>query len=443
MKPFLFALLFQFLPVPPRSALENPAILLPPIPQKVKKDYDKLWARFLAGKQDAKLVKDLDKFVARQQNLDAPLIVEAYIDLSQRKDLPAVQKFERVLALNPNNRIALYYLAELAFARLEYARASDFYAKLLAVDSTRTDVEPKRQKAVLLATENLLRSAERAEADNRLADAEGLFKQALTVAPREPVFHARLAQLLAREGKWDEALVHYRNQMEFGGGIEVEKNIAEALTKLGRADEAREVLDLYRKQGDPGQNRETELEDLGRWGKDLEAFRAIKASSTLTREQLAAIIVRYFPQVTELHQTPQIVTDIQDSWAGPEIQTMVGTGLIDPLPNHTFQPATGITRGELALSMARLIRVLGVSVSTPSPIPVSDVAASDALFRDVQLVVGLELMALDNSGNFNVRGDVSGEEAVRAAERLVQRERQRLQAPTGRNNHEMPGPKGA
>ncbi len=418
----LLALLLQSIPVPPRTAMENPAILSP-IPQKLKKDYDKLWTRFVTGKQDANLVKDLDKLLAKQKNLDAPVIMEAYIDLSQGKDVSAIPKFERVLVGNPNNRIALYYLAELAFARLEYERASELYSKLLAVDNTRTDLEPKRQKAVLLATENLCRSVERAEQENRLAEAETLYKQALTMAPREPAFHAQLAALLVKEKKWDEALMHYRREIELGSRAgDVEKNIAEVLTNLGRADEAREVLERLRKQGSLDESQETkltELEDLGRWGKDLELFRTIRATNVLNRQQLAVILVRYFPQVTELRQTPQIVTDIQGSWAGSEIQTTVGIGLIDPLPNHTFQPTADITRGEFALSMGRLIRVLGVSTNTTPPIPLPDVAENDALFRDVQLVVGLELMALEDSGNFNVSGKVSGEEAVRAAERLL------------------------
>ena len=422
MKLFLIALLLQSIPVPPRAAMENPA-LTSPVPQKLKKDYDKLWARFLAGKQDVNLVKDLDKLLAKQKNFDAAVIVEAYVDLSQGKDVSAVQKFERALVLTPSNRIALYYLAEMAFARRDYARASDLYSKLLAVDSTRTDLEPKRQKAVLLATENLLRSAERAEQENRFADAEALYNLALNMAPREPTFHARLAGLFAKEKKWDQALQHYRNQMEFGGrSSDVEKNIAEALTNLGRADEAREVLERLRKQGnldDSQEEKVTELEDLGRWSKDIGLFRKIQATESITREQLATLLVRYFPQVTEIRQTTQIVTDIQNSWAASEIQTTVGVGLIDPLPNHTFRPAAVITRGQFAISMARLVRILGVSQDAAPPIPLPDVDVTNALFRDVQLVMGLELIGLDDSGNVSVEGTISGEEAVRAVGRLL------------------------
>jgi tetratricopeptide (TPR) repeat protein len=424
MTSLLLALLLQSITVPPRYALENPAVVSP-VPQKIKKDYDKLWARFLTAKDDAKLLKDLDKLLAKQKNLDAALILQAYLDLSQRKDDPAAQKLGRVIESNPTNRIALYYLAEMAFARLDYARASQLYSRLLAIDSSRTDIEPKRQKAVLLATENLLRAAERAEQQNRLADAEGLYKQALNMAPREPAFHARLGSLLAKQKKWDEALDHYRQQVELAGhNTEVDRNIAEALTNLGRVDEAREFLDRIRKEGNLDGREEariTELEDLGRWGKDIQRFQAIKTTDQITREQMAVLIVRYFPQVAEFRQSPQIVTDTQTSWAGSEIQTTVSVGLIDPLPNHTFQPGAPITRGQFATSLARLSLMLGLTPPVAPRIPLHDVDASNAAFKDIQTAIGLGLVGLDDSGNFNVDAPISGQDAVHAMERLLRR----------------------
>src|SRR5687767_12087305 len=54
MKSVLLALLLQSLLMPPRVSLENPAAMSP-IPQKLKKDYDKAWSRFLTTKEDAKL----------------------------------------------------------------------------------------------------------------------------------------------------------------------------------------------------------------------------------------------------------------------------------------------------------------------------------------------------------------------------------------------------
>ena len=388
----LIAILLQSLLLPARNAIENPAAVSE-VPAKLKKDYDKLWVRFTEGKDDAKLVKDLDNLLKKQKDLAAALIIEAYIDLYQNNETSAGQKFEQVLAGNPGNRIALYYLAEFAFARNDYARASDLYSRLLAVDKTHPEVEAKRQKALLLAVESELQA------------------------------EARLAEAAAKEKKWDEALKHYRRELELvGRNSEIEKNEAEALMNLGRTDEGREVLDRLRKSGRVDENLEAqvkELEDLGRWGNDIESFHTIKSAESVKREQLAAILVRYFPQITELRQSPQILTDIQDSPASAEIQTIVGLGLMDTLPNHTFQPSSEITRAEFARTLARLVRLLRVAPSEAPPVPVSDVAPSNALHEEIQLVLGHGLMTLDDAGNFRLDGTVSGEETVRAVERLL------------------------
>ena len=388
----LIAILLQSLLLPARNAIENPAAVSE-VPAKLKKDYDKLWVRFTEGKDDAKLVKDLDNLLKKQKDLAAALIIEAYIDLYQNNETSAGRKFEQVLAGNPGNRIALYYLAEFAFARNDYARASDLYSRLLAVDKTHPEVEAKRQKALLLAVESELQA------------------------------EARLAEAAAKEKKWDEALKHYRRELELvGRNSEIEKNEAEALMNLGRTDEGREVLDRLRKSGRVDENLEAqvkELEDLGRWGNDIESFHTIKSAESVKREQLAAILVRYFPQITELRQSPQILTDIQDSPASAEIQTIVGLGLMDTLPNHTFQPSSEITRAEFARTLARLVRLLRVAPSEAPPVPVSDVAPSNALHEEIQLVLGHGLMTLDDAGNFRLDGTVSGEETVRAVERLL------------------------
>ena len=46
-------------------------------------------------------------------------------------------------------------------------------------------------------------------------------------------------------------------------------------------------------------------------------------------------------------------------------------------------------------------------------------APSNALHEEIQLVLGHGLMTLDDAGNFRLDGNVSGEETVRAVERLL------------------------
>jgi len=396
MNTFLVALLlFQSaLLLPPRTEVENPAAVSQ-VPAKLQKDYNKAWSRFLTGQADSQLTKDLDLLIKKQKNFDPAITIGGFLELYKGNDAGAAQKFEQAFSANSKNRIAVYYLAELAYAHKDYIRANTFYSILLSLDKTRTDVEEKRLKALLLATDDLVRSATRAETEDRLSEAEEFYRRALAMAPKEPTLHLRFAALLAKENKADEAAT--------------ERKIAEDLMPL-RAGKA--PANAEPRRGD-------DLEDLGRWGSDIAVFRQIREAPVASREQVAAIILKYFPQVVEHRQMPQIVTDIDSSWARTEIQTVVDVGLVDLLANHTFEPGAVMTRGDFATALARVIRMLGLSPSSAAPIATPDVAPTNTQYADIQLVLSFGLMSVQDSGNFDVSGDVSGREAVHAADRLL------------------------
>ena len=178
-----------------------------------------------------------------------------------------------------------------------------------------------------------------------------------------------------------------------------------------------------KKSGSPDEALETEvseLETIGRWGTDLSVFHSIKASSTLARTQLAILLLRYFPQLAEVRKAPQIITDVQDSASFSEIQTVVGNGLLDLRPNRTFQPAATVTRGEFASALARLIGKLGIAPIPAPPVPLADVASSNARYREIQTVLAYGLLKVDDAGNFDVNGVISGEDAIRAIGRVLE-----------------------
>src|SRR5438270_2857407 len=142
MNTFLIALLVlqSSLLLPPRAAIENPAVVSA-VPPKLQKDYNRLWTRFLMGTGDAQLTKDLDNIIKKQKNFDPALTIEAYIELYKGNEAAATQKFQQALAMNSNNRIALYYLGEIAYTHQDYVRANTFYSLLLSIDKSRPDIE--------------------------------------------------------------------------------------------------------------------------------------------------------------------------------------------------------------------------------------------------------------------------------------------------------------
>ena len=390
----LLALVLQSsLVLPPRTGMENPAAVSP-IPRKLQKNYDKLWNRFIAGSDDTKLRKDLDSILKKDKTFVPAWVIEGYLALYKGDNSAARARFSDALKVNPDNRIAIYYLAELAFAHSEYTLAAGLYGQLLSMGVSLPEIDTKRQRASLLAMDSLLNAAAFAERESRLGEAEERYRQALVIAPNEPALHSRLADLLAKQNKMEEA--------------EKERRAAEDL-----------VPHLAAKPVEPDAAKADDLEDLGRWGSEIDVFHQIRDAEAATREQVALLIVRYFPQVTEFRQTPRIITDIDTSLAKSEIQMVVAVGLMDPLPNHAFAPAAPVTRGDLASTLARLSRLIGLSDSPSSPIAPSDLAPTNAMYPDIQLVLASGLLTVGDSGSFDVSGRVSGPQAVRAAERLL------------------------
>jgi hypothetical protein len=91
---------------------------------------------------------------------------------------------------------------------------------------------------------------------------------------------------------------------------------------------------------------------------------------------------------------------------------------MEAMPNHEFYPAAPISRGELAMALGRLTRLLGLKPGSASQVAAADVSASNAMYSEIQLVLDNSIMGLE-SGSFNVGGQVSGSQAVLSVDRLL------------------------
>ena len=53
--------------------------------------------------------------------------------------------------------------------------------------------------------------------------------------------------------------------------------------------------------------------------------------------------------------TPVVMTDTRGNWAAPWILSVTRAGLMEPYPNHTFQPNALVRRGDLAQAVSRAL----------------------------------------------------------------------------------------
>jgi tetratricopeptide (TPR) repeat protein len=411
------ALLLQLtvpLSLPPRSALPNPAAAHN-VPKALQKDYNKTWERFLKGNDDKKVLADAGALLKKDKGLVPALMIQFYVHHYAGRASEAEGTLESILQVDPQHPLALNTLADAAFTKEDFVRASALYTTLLSIDRTRPELATRREKSLLLAVDGLLAKGRDALDAGHLIDAEKAYRDALTLAPSAAI-HGELASVLMRQSRWEPAIQEYRRQIELGGSnAQSEEQIALALTKLGRGAEIRPDPDAsVSKASSP-----VDLAELGRWGPELDRFRLLAKSEALSRSDFSWMLCRYFPQLSELPRNHPILTDVHNSGNDSEIHTIAGLGLLEPLPNHTFAPSRILTKREFAQALIRLGRVLRAFPTSFEPEAPPTGASAFAARQDIELAVNLGLLPYEDPVNADPAGPTRGQEAVIAVEKLL------------------------
>jgi tetratricopeptide (TPR) repeat protein len=171
-----------------------------------------------------------------------------------------------------------------------------------------------------------------------------------------------VAAVEQRLGRPDVALDHARRAAALDPGDARARILAGDILESQR--QFKEAIAEYEAAGaiEPSDEVTTRIEDA-RTRLEQAAlppeYLAIALDGSITRAQLAALIgVRFDDLLTGAPQRPPLVmTDTRSSWAAPWIVSVVRSGIMEPFPNHTFQPAALIRRSDLALALSRLLPI--------------------------------------------------------------------------------------
>ena len=153
-----------------------------------------------------------------------------------------------------------------------------------------------------------------------------------------------------------------------------------------------------------------------------EQYRTIETSATITRADLAALIAL---RLDSLLRAPAstgsvVITDVRGHWAEPWIMEVARAGVLQPYPNHTFQPRGPIRRVDLAEAVSRLLlRVATLTPGQPHPWQNSrgrfvDVSTTHLSYPAVSVAVASGVMPVLGDNTFEPARAVSGAEAVDA-----------------------------
>ncbi|HTV01881.1 MAG TPA: S-layer homology domain-containing protein, partial [Luteitalea sp.] len=167
-------------------------------------------------------------------------------------------------------------------------------------------------------------------------------------------------------------------------------------------------------------------------------FKAIPATVRVTRGEVAALLAYRLPSLLQdAARGTVLITDSRRHWAQPSILLAARAGAMEVYPNHTFQPGAGVTRGEFASIVNRVLGLVASRLPQASQgwrdarLSFVDVRAGHTLHIAVSRAVASGVLRPLEGQTFGLGRPMSGSDAVEAIDRLARLAGQAGLAPAG------------
>ena len=382
-----------------------------------RQDLEKAWRRVLAG--DGRAVGDYQKILSKRPDLRAAQTGLAYAHLRNDQVRAASAAFDAVLAQHPDDVPALVGAGSTAFRRGAVDDALALYRRALESAPDDPVVRTRTASLKLQVTERHMAAAEvaRGSGDDETAARE--YEAALDVAPEVAGMRLALAELLLARDEGTRAVATLRADPT--GDRQVMLRLGAVLQGQGRYEEARAVYRemLVRDASDLEARRgERAAQDALDFQSQPEEYRRIRQSPRARRADLAALLAVKVTALARLPPSePRVAVDISSSWAREHIATVIGLGIMDVYPNHTFQPRAVVRRGDLARATSRVLRRLGWRRGAGAG--PTDMSPSHLDHDAVVTAVAAGLMHYVPGGAFEPWRPVTGREAVDVVDGLA------------------------
>jgi Tfp pilus assembly protein PilF len=302
--------------------------------------------------------------------------------------------------------------------------------RVLALDPARDGVQARLELLRFRTIQASLSAGQRAREARRHDEAVAYFERALAQSPESTMILSELTRAELAQGRLDQAERHARRSTEIepreAGWQALLGEVLEARGQFTPAAEAYARADLLAPD-EAWRTRSRELRDRAELEALPESFRAITSATTITRADVAAFIginLRDLVAAAPARVTT-VATDVRTHWAASWILSVTRTGIMSVFPNHTFQPATVVRRGDLANVMAVLVQLAGSGRKTElakwqvARPRFADLAASNVFYAPSALVSAAGVMAPDDSGRFMPTRPATGAELEQAVRRIA------------------------
>lgn len=350
-----------------------------------------------------------------------------FVALARGNEAEALTRFDRALAGDAAYVPALVGRGQ---ALLEMERVGDAlgsFEAALAADATLVDLKSRVDVLRFRATQDMLGRAKAAADGRRWDEARAAYQQAIAASPDSAFLYRELAIVEQKAGDPVAALEHFRKAVALdandsrswaaiGGLLETNDDMVGALSayQLARSIDLGEVPDSVMAR----------VRARAALMKLPAEYRAIPDNPGITRGEIAALIgIRLEALVARALPRQLIITDVRSHWAQPWINAVARAGIMDALPNYEFQPRLRVRRGELALTVSRLLGLIGAAKPEllmkwqATSATVNDVPSGHLSYSYVSQAVAAGVMPLAG-GNFELLRSVTGAEAIEIIGRL-------------------------
>jgi tetratricopeptide (TPR) repeat protein len=422
-------------PAPPRVA-DLPGLEIPAgieATPEVAARHNDGWRRFQAGDLRG-ATREYSAALSLKPDFFPSQTGMGYIAFQDEKWQDAARWFDAAIAQAPTYIPALSGRVETSLSLkddLAAIRTLELWLKVEPAGAGRDDLRGRLDVLRLRAVQAELTAAATAREAGRLDDAQASLDRARAMSPESAVVLRELARVEGARGAFDAAESHAR------AAVKLDPGDAEAYAVLG------DILDAHGRLRDAAaafaravaidprpawRERVTTLNSRAAFD-DLPAeYRAIPSTQAITRGQLAALFGMRLESAIDRapRRVTVVLTDVRTHWAAQWILPITRAGLMDPMPNHTFQPGTVVRRSDLAQIVWRAIQVLGAHRTTDvarwraARPTLADVPRTHLASAAIASAVASGAMSATDDGRFQPSRAATGAEAVAALARLEQ-----------------------
>lgn len=358
----------------------------------------------------------------------APRTALGYVELARQEFADAVGEFDRALGAERTYVPALVGRGQ---ALLALGRDGEALASFEAALDQKPDVAGLQGRVDVLrfrAVQDNLARAKTAAEQSRWDEARAAYAQAIAASPDSAFLYRDRAGVERKAGAVDAALADVRQ------ALTLDPNDARAHRMLG---------ELLEEQGDPAAalaayEKAQSLDPVEVPGPVIERaraaaalarmpaeYRAIPSMQALSRADLAALVaVRLAGLVSAVRPRQVVITDVRGHWAQDWITSVVRAGVMDTLPNYTFDPGASVRRADLAQTVNRALTLIAAQKPRlaekwqGAQLSINDLPPSHLAYPAVSAAVASGVMQLLPDGTFQLLRPVTGAEALEIVGRL-------------------------